>query len=320
MEIKPQIRPPVLDEYEALLACLPVTHSEYPRIHQCYYQQHAGYQGEKMLPYYLQFLPENCLILYQLRLQNIRNYYFQMDAVVVTPYMILILEVKNYKGKLRIEPHYSQLIQKTEHGEKVYPCPLQQSRRQEQQLRSWLTSHGFPSIPIYSHICIANDYSHISSDEPIPNLSHITKLPEVFTQLSSENKRRRLTDKKCLALAEEMVRAHEEGRSDLMQKYQLTPADLQFEVQCAHCPQHFLKKARGGWICETCQYRDEKAHVKLFRMYARFVSSEITMKQASMLLGIEGRNTVRRLVKPYVQKAGGSTKASTYCFINERLT
>jgi hypothetical protein len=316
MEIKPQAYPPILRKYRSLLASLPINHPKRKAVEQDFYQQRAGYTGEQKLPYYVAFLPEKYFALYQLRIRNERNHYFQMDALLICPYFILIIEMKNYKGKLRLEPHYAQLIQIIEQEEKVYSCPIQQSRRQEMQLRSRLTSLGFPSIPIYSHVCIASDYSQLISEQPISGISHITKLPDVYEQLLTKNTRRWLSERKCQMLAEELKKADEAESADVMKKYQLTEADLVFRAACPDCKNEnaFMKRSYAKWVCLQCGCREKASHLKLFYNYFSLVDEKITVRKAADLLQIKNDSTVRKLLYPCVKKAGGSTNKSIYQF------
>ncbi|MFB4163278.1 nuclease-related domain-containing protein [Alteribacillus sp. JSM 102045] len=57
----------------------------------------AGYRGEKSLDYYLSFLPENeCLIFNDLRLPH-KNYFFQIDILVLSTRFHLIVVHKLVK-------------------------------------------------------------------------------------------------------------------------------------------------------------------------------------------------------------------------------
>jgi hypothetical protein len=320
MEIKKQQPPRILARYDLLLECLPSTHPKRPAVQHDYFNHRAGYAGESQLPYYMQFLKEEPLILYQPRLENGQKRYFQMDAVVVTPHFLLITEVKNYKGELRLEPQFAQLIQSTKGEEKVYPCPIQQSRRQELQLKAWLTSNGFPSIPVYSHICIANDYSRITCDQPVPNFSHITKLPAVYQTLLEQNKRKYLAADKCRILAEKLAASHVPETGDLLKKYDLSPEELSLQVSCPSCEEGYIVRAFGRWSCCLCRTAHPETPQRLFRCYGLFISRTITVRQASRLLNISSLSTVRRILYPHVDKQSGKTKKSIYRWKEDLLS
>ncbi|HEY2419799.1 MAG TPA: nuclease-related domain-containing protein, partial [Neobacillus sp.] len=65
----------------------------------------SGYQGEKTLNYFLGLIPEKKYhIFHGLRLP-IGKYYFQIDAILLSPKLIILLEAKNNSGTLTIEKH-----------------------------------------------------------------------------------------------------------------------------------------------------------------------------------------------------------------------
>ncbi|MCL6570356.1 MAG: NERD domain-containing protein [Bacillus sp. (in: Bacteria)] len=63
----------------------------------------SGYNGEKTIKYYLEKIPEQKYhIFYGLRLP-IGNTFFQIDVLLLSPKLILILDAKNNLGTLRFE-------------------------------------------------------------------------------------------------------------------------------------------------------------------------------------------------------------------------
>lgn len=78
----------------------------------------AGYRGEQSLDYYLGFLT-NYFILHDLRLPD-RDHHFQLDTLLISPYFILILEVKNISGTLIFDDHFKQLIRVTPEKEEGF--------------------------------------------------------------------------------------------------------------------------------------------------------------------------------------------------------
>ncbi|WP_407681684.1 nuclease-related domain-containing protein [Pseudalkalibacillus salsuginis] len=73
------------------------------------YKSKAGYKGEKMLEHYLGFLSdENYFIFHVLRLTS-NDKYFQLDILLISVNMMVIIEVKNISGILLFEGFLVQL-------------------------------------------------------------------------------------------------------------------------------------------------------------------------------------------------------------------
>lgn len=96
----------------------------------------AGHKGEQSLLYYLQQLPEKeYFIFHNLRLQ-LRDFYFQIDFLVLTNRFALILETKNIMGTLFFDSGFGQFIRIKDGEENGFQDPLTQARRQQELLEN----------------------------------------------------------------------------------------------------------------------------------------------------------------------------------------
>ncbi|WP_082235676.1 nuclease-related domain-containing protein [Halobacillus massiliensis] len=121
MIIKPRTYPIQLRKLQSLLRRLPKSHTRYPMIQAAYSRNLAGYEGEKSIDYYLDFLPEeDYLIIKDLRMKG-SKYFFQMDTVILTRKYILILEVKNLAGSLSLNRSTYQMIRTYNGVEEAFP-------------------------------------------------------------------------------------------------------------------------------------------------------------------------------------------------------
>jgi hypothetical protein len=86
---------------EALLRRLLKNDPRRPEIEKDIRIQMKGYYGEKNFSYYLSFLPEEKYDIFQgLRLKDKKE--FQMDVLILSQNFILIVEVKNISGTIKI--------------------------------------------------------------------------------------------------------------------------------------------------------------------------------------------------------------------------
>ncbi|MED2971018.1 nuclease-related domain-containing protein [Fictibacillus sp. B-59209] len=97
--------PLIIKKLEALLRRLPPNHPKRPIIEKELASRFKGYRGEQSLDFYLQEFPsKDHLILHDIRLPAL-NSQIQMDLLILTPYYLLNLEVKNFSGSLLLTKH-----------------------------------------------------------------------------------------------------------------------------------------------------------------------------------------------------------------------
>ncbi|WP_237760143.1 MULTISPECIES: nuclease-related domain-containing protein [Sporolactobacillus] len=110
-----QLMPMRLLTVSALLRHLPEEHPKFPVVESDFCKRHAGWRGEKNLGYYLNALPHQFHCLYNLRLSSIVHH-FEIDTLIVTPYVFFIVESKNYFGTIYFDTLFNQFIRlKEEH-------------------------------------------------------------------------------------------------------------------------------------------------------------------------------------------------------------
>ncbi|MDM5340322.1 nuclease-related domain-containing protein [Fictibacillus enclensis] len=160
---------------EALLRRLPTEHVKRREIEEQLARRMAGYRGEQSLDYYLGFLT-NYFILHDLRLPD-RDHHFQLDTLLISPYFILILEVKNISGTLIFDDHFKQLIRVTPEKEEGFPDPILQVERHRDQLSGWLSGQKLEKVPIETLVVISYPNTVIKNTllNLAPHLSDLQK-------------------------------------------------------------------------------------------------------------------------------------------------
>lgn len=133
---------------EALLGRLPETHHKRHQIYEGNQRRRAGYNGERSLDHYLKLLPEDKYFIFHDLYLPYKSTTFQMDTLLLSSTMALILEVKNVAGKLLFDIESQQFI-RTHNGEQQgMQDPLTQARRYKQQLGAFFEKYSIPAIPL----------------------------------------------------------------------------------------------------------------------------------------------------------------------------
>ncbi|UOR13855.1 nuclease-related domain-containing protein [Halobacillus amylolyticus] len=178
----------------SLLGRLPLAHSKRSDVQEQYSIRSAGHSGETTADHFLQYLhSEEYHVIQDIRLfDGIQH--FQIDCLVLTPFFLLILEVKNFRGKLIFDFEHHQLFRIFEGKKETFPDPFLQVEHQSYQLKMWLDQFNFPEIPTHSFVVVTNPKTVIKTHGPDPegrkrriirpkqSPSSVTSLTSVFNR------------------------------------------------------------------------------------------------------------------------------------------
>ncbi|MBB6453980.1 ribosomal protein L37AE/L43A [Salirhabdus euzebyi] len=315
MIIKERKAPIKLHKLDALRRRLPKTHPKQSLIEEELAKNKAGYQGEQSLDYYLSFLPSNYHILHDVRLQN-QGHYFQMDTIIATPSFILILEIKNFAGTIYFDHIFNQLIRTIEGVEERFPDPLLQVNRQRNQLMKWLLANNYPAIPIETAVVISNPNTIIKASTNNPQFTskivHSEYLYHRVIEIKNNHKRDILTDKAIDKLSTSLTNAHVPSNPNIMQTLKIEEVELLKGVHCPSCL--FIPMKRGGrkWICPSCKYTSNDAHMDTIKDYQLLLRPTITNKQLREFLSLSSVTTASSIIKSLNLDYYGENRGRTY--------
>ncbi|SEA36394.1 Nuclease-related domain-containing protein [Thalassobacillus cyri] len=306
MIIKPRKLPEEIKKLRALTQRLPIHHPKMTSITDQLKRYEAGYNGEKSLEFPLSFLQSDTLIFHNLRLHDGQRY-FQIDILLLTPNLAIILEVKNYSGTVTFDGLFHQVIRKKENIEEAFSDPLLQVKRQQYQLSNWLYHHLDISMDIEALIVMANDRSVIKSTNDQPsNINKIVNrayLPYRIHELLEKHK-----DKPPLPLeviSQTLLTAHQEPGQNILQRYDIAPSELLSGVACPKCNILAMKREYGKWYCPRCTFKSDTAHNQALSEYALLIASTISNREACAFLEVPSRFVVLRMLQNYESSGQG---------------
>jgi hypothetical protein len=295
--IKKQEKPIRIRQLEALLRRLRKNHPVYPKVANSLAKQTAGYQGQRALDFYLQYLPvENNFILHDLRLYD-GIHYFQIDILIISVNFILIIEVKNIVGTLLFDPEFNQLIRFHQDKEEAFPDPLIQVERQKKLLEKWLSTHThLKNIPIETLIVISNPSTIIKAmsrkNQIAQKVIHSPKLLNKIDDFIQLHPLEKLPIKEGKKLARFFVKKHEVLTADFLQTYEIHSSELLPGVLCLTCliP---MDRSYRTWKCQKCKTENKEAHINALKDYALLVKPVITNREARELFNITSEYVVK---------------------------
>lgn len=306
-----------LQKVEALARRLPVSHPKRALIEQELYNRRSGYRGEQSINYYLTFLPEKeYYILHSLRLPNHVGTFFQIDTMLISPYFITIIEVKNHGGTIRFDAKFNQLIQTHSNGNmKAYEDPISQVMRHQSQLKIWLQNNKFTGIPIHPLVVISNPSTIIETtgnSNHFKQIIHRTYLTFKMKELEKLYKVERFTKKEMTRLAKKLIKQHVPEKYNILHHFNIRPEEILTGVHCPKCSFLPMTRCYGKWICPSCKYSSKKAYEDSIMDYTLLLRTTITNKQLCDFLEVTSRTVATKLLRSMNLPHSGNTKGRVY--------
>ncbi|WP_163971138.1 NERD domain-containing protein [Oceanobacillus halotolerans] len=315
MIIKSHDFPCQLLQTEALDRRLPSYHPQKDNVSSKAKILRAGFHGEQSLDFPLSFLPKDkYLIFHNLRIPDSSGF-FQLDALILSPYFILIIEVKNIYGNV-IFDNMGQMIRQTGETEERFDNPIDQVNLQHFRLSRWLTEQHYPPIPIEGIVVYTNPTTILKNltDNPhiIEKVMHKEKMLSKIHELSNKYPSKRFSEDQLREISAQLLSQHTPVKTDIMEKYQVKSEQLIKGIVCPCCKAISIPYHRGKWYCDQCGAVSRTAYLNGLADYALLINPFITNRQARSFLQITSISTMRKLLQKAKLKQFGTTSGSRY--------
>lgn len=302
---------------EALLRRLPAAYEKRHLIEEDLRKSLAGYHGEKSLDYHLNFIDDDSFsILHDLRLPGIKNTFFQLDTLIFTPKLAVILEIKNIAGMLQFDPQFSQLVRTLNEKEEGMPSPILQIERQEVQLRNWLNRNHLKILPIAAFVVISNPSTIIKTPSPNKLLSkrilHAEQLPSRINTLFKNEKDSVLDPRDLRKLTNALIKEDSPHIPNLLEKYKIPVSAITPGIHCPVCEKLSMKRERGTWLCKYCSRKDKTAHLQALLDYALLINTTITNEQFRSFAHLTSSSVSSKLLKSLSVTQEGNYRDRSY--------
>lgn len=316
MIIKERKIPLKIKEINEILNRLPVNHPKRTLLEEEVKSRWKGYRGEKQVDYHLEFLDsEKYLIFNNIRL-IFKKHAFQIDTLIMTPFFLLITEIKNISGEIYFEKGSNQVIRKIEDKEDGFQNPILQVSKQRQLLQLWLRKHRFPDIPVEDLVVFSDRKTIIKTTKDNYQIFNKVIFADVLVDKINQFKRiyshEALNSKQLQKLKKLILKEHTPEPPSALQKFGIMRSELRLGSQCLECHQFYLIRQKNKWFCPKCQSNSKKSHIKAIYDYFLIVNTTISNKQCREFLLIESPNTAKKLLKAMNLPTSGSNKNRVY--------
>lgn len=264
--------------------------------------------GEREIEFPLQFLDqEKYLIMHNLRIPDDYGF-FQIDTLLLTRSYLLILEVKNWQGKV-IFSENGQVTRILEEQETGFQNPISQVKMQKYRLSKWLQNNHFPNMPITFLVVISSPKTIIHASTQIPKeVIHNADLFFKITQLEQHYTDLFLEQNELMELATQLKEEHTKPSNIQLVNKQ----DIAKGVICPQCDHLPMIRRKRKWYCELCKHYSSTAHLSSLFEYSLLFGDTITNKEARDFLNIDSPDVARRLLAMAGFPATGNTKDRMY--------
>lgn len=289
-----------------LIERLSSEHPQYSRLSKELGSIKAGDYGEEVVYKELTQikLPYNHYIFHKVYLCGDRA--FELDFIIITPYGVVILEVKNIIGELEFSTNPSQLIQRKEDGQlKKYPCPANQLNDYKYQL-SQLFLESNISVPIQGVVVFASRNSFVKQSTKSVKVIYKNELNSYFRNLPQSSTT--LSKNKMEKIKAILLKPTLPPLLPLIEHFNIPLNDLKLGVKCESCGFIGMDKIIRTWYCPRCKYTSAHAHEKAITTYFSLCKETITNKECREFLLLNNRYEAKRiLASPLLQKYGNSS-------------
>lgn len=293
--------PIVLLILDALISRLSAKHEKLPLLRQQVKKYQKGYNGERKLDYYLKSLSSNFVIMNDVTLSSF-NKQFQIDSLIITPYAIFVLEVKNFDGSVTFNTNLNQFIRSD--GEKLqgYKYPITQVENNTFHLQQWLQERNLDGMPIYYYIGIAEHstiYNVIGDEQLIKKVvSYVDEIPLRLMKSIQILSEKRV---KNIRLKDQIVRAimkeKEIFKYDVFEKFGIDKREVLPGILCLECRALGMKCIKGKAHCPKCGAISKEAFRRTLYHYVLLIDHEITNKTCREFLQIPSRHTALHKIR-----------------------
>ncbi|WP_088070207.1 nuclease-related domain-containing protein [Gottfriedia luciferensis] len=317
MILKERTIPLTIKKLEALLRRIPAEHNQRSKVVEDLSKFKAGYHGEKSLDYYLSFFnKDRYFVIQDLRLVDSEKRFFQIDTIILSPSILLIIEVKNYVGTLYFDQSFNQLIRINEGKEDAFLNPIIQVERQKLQLRNWLEQNKYSNYPIIPLVVLSNSKSIIKASTNIREVAskvlHSESLYKKIEELELKYHKDLYTNKEIRKLAKLFIKQNQLLDQNILEKYNISINDLLTGVNCEQCKSYAMIRTKGSWYCPHCANISKEAHFQTLHDYYLLIGNSIKNSQFREFLHISSIYSASRLLSKLTLPSTGTKKDKVY--------
>ncbi|WP_042454887.1 nuclease-related domain-containing protein [Neobacillus dielmonensis] len=274
----------------------------------------SGCNGEKKINYFLKQIPtQRFHIFHDLRLPY-GDSYFQLDFVLLSPKVIILLDGKNHSGKLTIEQN--QMTQEYQEKRLVYENPISQANRHKLLLNYFFAEHKIPQIPIESLVVISKSTTELSINpsytEAQKKVCRASNLIEKIEVIYNRYNRDQIDNKMVNQIKKLLLKSHTPLEVDILSKFNMLTSEIIPGVQCPRCFLYPMSYKRNNWICSFCDFVSQDAYLQAIADYFLLIKSSFSNPEIRAFLLLASSRATSYILSLTKFPYSGATKGRIY--------
>jgi hypothetical protein len=307
-------KPIPLLQAEALERRVKIDHEKIPDIKNNIKILKSGYNGEKEISYQLGQIPQHKYhIFHDLRLP-IGEAFFQIDALLLSPTILINLDGKNHSGKITIEKN--QMIQEAFDTREIYENPISQTNRHKILLKNWIEDNQLPPVFMDNLVCFSRSSSEIiitpGYREAEKKICKSHDLIRKIEELEMYHKKIWVSEQDIFKLSSLLLRKHTPKREEILKLFQIPESDIITGVQCPKCLFAPMIYYKHKWICNTCKFISKDAHIRAIYDYFLLFKPSFSNSEIRNFLNISSPRAVAYLLSFLKLPRVGYTSDTVY--------
>lgn len=306
-----------LQVLEALLRRVSLHDIDYPKFQEMYFRLRKGFIGELRsdLAWKEIHLPQEHYLFFNYETVNEIGNKNQIDTIMLSPYFILILEIKNITGKIDFHEDKSQFTNtKLDNITEVYSNPVDQVERHIRTIRTIMKRINI-QLPIEGAIVFSNTSTIIGELPKRFPAFHLSGLNAHVTSLFKKYSRQVITLEDMRILKDYLLEIleREQWKPNIDKNKFITGAI------CEKCSsQSLMTFYYGRFICPKCKTMSRDVLLKSLHDYRLLFSPWISNKEFKQYFALSSAKTSYKLLKSLNLKYKGSNRARIY-YIPENI-
>lgn len=279
-------------------------------------RREAGFLAEESLDLEIdRFFNENNMIFHDLNLSD-GGIFYQIDNLLISSKLILIIEVKNMTGTLIFDSEHEQFIQRIGDNEKGYPDPISQVQRHQSYIKKLLAEHNLPPISVDYLIVINNPYAVLefngTSSEIRKRVCKYLSFQKRACLIEKAYIDEILSAKEFRKLCRLLLKKNTPPTNFIFKKYGIQKSDLLTGIHCPECSYLPLNQKNRKWYCPSCKSLPKNALVESLQDYFLLFDKKITNQQFRSFAHIDSIDTAKRKLQSAKLIPSGKNKLRTY--------
>jgi Nuclease-related domain len=300
----------------ALLRRLPKNHPKRIHISEELSRREAGYNSEEYLDTLIeQLLGSKFIIFHDLNFSDGKSTY-QIDNLLISPQLALIIEVKNMTGELTFDSINDQFYQKVGDKIKGYSDPVTQVQRHQTYINKLLAENNFPPVPVDYLIVINNTNAVLvfqgTSSEVRKRICKSHSFHKKVHLIENSHLENILSNKNLRKLSRLLLKNNTPPTNSILKQYEIKVSDLLTGVLCPLCIHKPMIRKKKKWFCPSCKEYSSDAHILALMDYFLLFGTTITNQQFRKFAQIDSPDTSRRILLSMNLKGTGTYKGRTY--------